>query len=152
MNAHILCLPLAALALASTADATNLYQRDDGSAEAAIGYGLPQDYRWTHWFDAVGGADMITAVLAAIPSTTPPGTPITFCVWEDPNDDGQPDDLALVSRTSTVVQAGGTSTFRRYPLLLPAPVTGRFFVGAFLTEDGTMSPAALDDSTNPHAA
>lgn len=138
--------------LRSLAEAGNQYVRDDGTPEASIGYGLPQDYGWMQWFDAVGGADTITSIQAFIPASTPAGTPITFCVWDDPQDDGDPTDGILVSSTTTGVQYAGPNVFVNYPLLQAAPVVGRFFVGAYLTEDGFMSPAALDYSTNPHAA
>lgn len=152
MKIHIPSLLSFPLLLGSAMGATNQYARDDGSAEAALGYGVPQDYCWMQWFDAVGGADTITSIQAYIPSTTPVGTPITFCVWNDPSNDGNPIDAMLVSMTTTTVQQGGPNVFMHYPLLQAAPVTGRFFVGAYLTENGTMSPAALDYSTNPHVA
>ena len=139
-------------ASAGFARAQNAYVRDDGTADSALGYGLPDDYCWMQWFDAVGGIDTITAVQSYIPPSTPMGTPITFCVWEDPNDDGDPSDLVLVSTLATTVQFVAPNAFVNYPLPSPGLVQGKFFVGAFLTEDGTMSPAALDYSVNPHIA
>lgn len=147
-----LSLALAPLVAAATASATNQYALDDGTMESAIGYSLPEDYCWLQSFEAVGGFDTITKVMAFLPPNTPVGTPITFCVWDDPNDDGDPNDAILVVQRPTTVQYAGLNVFVDYPLMQPAPVHGTFFVGAFLTEDGTMGPAALDYSTNPHKA
>jgi hypothetical protein len=132
--------------------AQNHYVLDDGAANAAIGFGYAQDYCWMQWFDAVGGVDAITSVQAYIPSTTPIGTPITFCVWDDPNDDGDPSDVVLLATVVTTVQYSGANVFIDYPLGAQPLVHGKFFVGAFLTEDGSMSPAALDYGVNPHVA
>lgn len=149
---HALAITLAPALGAATASATNQYVLDDGSANSAIGYGLPEDYCWLQSYHTIGSVDAITKVMAYIPSTTPVGTPITFCVWDDPNDDGDPTDAILVIQRATTVQHAGVNVFVDYPLLQPATVHGVFFVGAFLTEDGGMSPAALDYSVNPHVA
>jgi hypothetical protein len=142
----------ALVALGALAPAQNQYILDDGGANAALGYGLPEDYCWMQWYQAVNGLDTILSVQAYIPSTTPPGTPIHFCVWDDPNDDGDPSDLVLLSLLSTSVQASAPNVFVNYALSTPALVQGKFFVGAYLTEDGGMSPAALDYSVSPHVA
>src|SRR5690349_12263580 len=123
-------LLLGPLLLTTGASASNQYVRDDGTANLSLGYGLPEDYCWMQWFDAVGGADTITSIQAFIPSSTPVGTPITFCVWDDPSDDGDPFDCVLLSRTTTTVRYGGLNVFMTYPLLSPASVHGKFFVGA----------------------
>jgi hypothetical protein len=143
----------AVLMLPGTAfSAQNQYVLDDGTTNSALGYSIPQDLCWMQWYAAVGGTDTINAVQASVPSSTPEGTAITFCVWEDPTDDGDPSDLVLRSSTTGTVHHAGTDVFVNYPLPQPAVVHGIFFVGAYLTEDGTMSPAALDYSTNPHVA
>jgi hypothetical protein len=151
MNHLILKLLLVA-ATATVASANNHYVRDDGIADSSIGYGIPQDYCWMQWFATVGAVDTITQIEAYIPSTTPVGTPITFCVWDDPNDDWDPIDATLVAMSHTTVQYHGPNAFVSYPLPAPGLVHGVFFVGAFLTETGSLGPAALDYSTNPHVA
>ena len=136
----------------STAGAQTEYVRDDGTINTSLGFGYAQDYCWMQWFDAVNGVDTITSIQAYVPSTTPAGTPITFCVWDDLDDDGVPADLLLVNTTTATVQQAGLNAFVSYPLSSHPIVHGKFFIGAYLTEDGSMSPAALDFSVNPHAA
>jgi len=144
---------ISALALcAQQSLAQTQYVRDDGAINASIGYGITSDYCWMQWFEAVNGVDTILSVQAYIPSSTPAGTPITFCVWDDLNDDGNPDDLLLLNATTTTVQQAGLNVFVNYPLNSHPIVHGKFFIGAYLTENGSMSPAALDYSVSPHVA
>jgi hypothetical protein len=96
-------LGLAGLSLAGSASAQNLYALDDGQPNSGLSYGIPADYCWFQFFDTVGAVDSIVNVQVMFqPGGIPAGTPITLCVWEDPNDDGDPGDAQLLaSRTCT---------------------------------------------------
>ena len=140
-----------ALALAAApATASNQYTLDDGELDVAIGSSLPVDFGWLQRFDAVGGTDLITDVQIWIPGITD-GRPVHLCVWEDPNDDGDPIDAILVATVTGPVRS--TPGFARYALPNPGLVQGRFFVGAYLTVDGGPGPAAIDkDAIVPNIA
>ena len=153
MNARAIPLihaALVALLTGASAQASNQYTLDDGELDITLGFSLPADYGWLQRFDTAGASDLITEIQILIPGITD-GRPVHLCVWEDPNDDGDPIDAQLVGTVAGSVQGGG---FARYALPNPALVHGRFFVGAYLTLTGSdPGPAAIDkDAVVPNIA
>jgi hypothetical protein len=74
------------------------------------------------------------------------------CVWEDPNDDGNPVDAVLLTQQATTVANGDTDILNVVPIT-PVNVNGAFFVGAFCPTQWS-TPALSDfpasiDTTNP---
>jgi hypothetical protein len=134
-----------AFAAPSAVHASNLYALDDGIPNSGLSYGLPTDYCWFQSFQTVGTTDALTNIQVMwAPGMIPAGTPVKLCVWEDPNDDGDPADALLVSQLSAVVPNTAALTYTVYPIA-PSTVHGRFFLGAILTTDGNLGTIALLD-------
>lgn len=140
-----------AAASVAVAPTQNDYVYDDGSSEAAWGVGSGGDICALHRFDASGGSDTITRIDVAFghsdhPGTAPPeGTPVTLCIWEDPNDDGDPLDAILLSIASGSLQNPHTDILNPFPTP-PTAVSGVFFVGYFLSNESGEFPCAMDGS------
>lgn len=142
-------LAVTAFATSALAQTGNLYAYDDGHADTGLSYAFDADVCWLQRYTAVNGTETIVAVETAVgaPSVgapdVPNGTPITLCVWEDPNDDGLPDDAVLVSMAMGVVQSSGTGGLTSYAV--PAAVVhGSFFVGAEVYVAGSLTGAPMD--------
>jgi hypothetical protein len=108
---------------------------------------------WLVGFDAVGGADTLTAVHVAwgskaFPGTTPPaGTQASVYVWDDSDEDGDPrTGLVLVNETTAVLAGIETDQLRFVALSAPAAVVGKFFVGVSLDHASGLQPAPVDIS------
>lgn len=154
---HSLSLPLLfsllAWCLAPGAQAQgNHYVYDDGGVDTGLSHAFDADFCWLQRFAAVGGTDTIVSVETAIgtPNQNPPhvpnGSPITVCVWEDPNDDGDMSDALLVSMATSTVQNSGTGIINTYPVPA-ATVHGFFFVGANVHVAGGLTAAPMDLQT-----
>lgn len=140
-----LILSLVALC-AGTAHATNQYALDDGVPNSGLTYGIATDYCWFQSFTTVGPTDGITSVQVQWqPGQIPAGTVVHLCVWEDPNDDRNPADAILVRSIAATVPNVTALAYTTYSLGSPAVVHGAFFVGAFLTTDGSLGTIALLD-------
>ncbi|MCY2958870.1 MAG: hypothetical protein NTY35_01800 [Planctomycetota bacterium] len=144
---RILIPLLAFLGASSTsAWATNQYALDDGLPNSGLTYGIPADYCWFQSFTTVGATDAITSVQVMWqPGQIPAGTTVHLCVWEDPNNDRDPADAILVRDVTATVPNVNSYTYTNYPLLAPATVNGGFFIGAFLTTDGSLGTISLLD-------
>ncbi len=141
---------LAVAGLGTFAAAQNHYILDDGSPNSGLSYGMATDYCWFQYFTTVGSTDLITNVQVMFqPGMIPDQTPITLCVWEDPNDDGDPADAILVAQVPGVVPPVVGNAFTTYPVPNPATVHGTFFVGAYLTTDGSFGTISLLDYDTP---
>ncbi len=124
------------------------YSIDDGTMDSTSG---APNYTFANQFDA-GGGRVVGAVAVAFNFYLNPGDPITVYLWDDPNNDGSPDDAVLLASAGGVVgiSAGNTpkdnpAEFDIYPITTTA-VTGSFFVGAS-TSTGDF-PWTIDES-NP---
>src|SRR5687768_16092596 len=133
---------------------SNLYSIDDGSTESSLGLLLGGTLCWFQRFDTLPTApfDVITEVQVAygFPGNpglaVPNGTPATACVWEDPNDDGDPSDAVLVSLKLSTVANVDTQALN--PIAMPhATVRGKFFAGVFVKHPINRFPASRDTST-----
>ena len=139
----------ALLAGALPAAGQNLYALDDGQPNSGLSYGIPADYCWFQYFDTVGASDTIVDVQVMFqPGGIRAGAPITLCVWEDSNNDGDPADALLVSSAVAVVPPVAGYSYTTFPVP-PATVHGRFFVGAFVTTDGSFGSISLLDYDTP---
>jgi hypothetical protein len=132
------------LGLASTSHAQT-YQLDDGTPGFALSYGLPDDFCWFNVLHAPH-AETLTSI-EGIFGDVPDGHPISLCVWRDLGQAGDPTQGLLLTRVDTFVLNGGKNLMTQYAIP-PTQVTGSFFVGAFLTSDGSLSPATMDPQSN----
>ncbi len=126
------------------------YQYDLGTATNNLGLSAGGDIFWGNLFAADGGSDTITEVqtsfgAAAIPGSIANGSPVTIGIWNDPNDDGDPTDGALLWSTATTVTNADTDTLTAYSTGGVA-VTGNFIVGVVCTHGVGEYPAPLDES------
>ena len=69
---------------------------------------------------------------------------IEVIVYEDPDDDGNPDDAELLTQTDTTVANAGTDQFKTVPIT-PTTVSGSFFIAAlFPNQPAETFPAPID--------
>ncbi len=124
---------------------------DDGSSENPIGLTSGGKLLWLQAMRGASSSTVVSSVSTAfgsptLPGSTPPvGTPIEVCVYEDPNDDGDPSDAILVSQTVGVVGHVDHDVFDTYSVP-PAFLNGAFFVGVALSHGAGQYPAPLDTS------
>lgn len=144
----------------------------------AIGLGEAADLWWANSFDAPVGGEWITRLDAGFSSGLPAGKAISFLLYADPNNDGDPSDLTLLQRVDTTVTTGNSTDLYvpQSVFIPPTYVSGKFFVAvqannvapsgyvavektnpqgrSFLAANtgalvGTMNPAAVNDSELP---
>lgn len=123
---------------------------DDGSAENTVGLTLGGDFVVLQRFDGVG-TSVVASVSAAFgapafPIPSHDGLPFRVAVWDDPDDDGVPDDLVLVTTANGVVANEATNTLVEVPLAVPVSVAGVYFVGVAIVHATAQFPCALDQS------
>jgi len=124
----------------------SIYQWDDGTATTNFRI-ISSSFGWMHMFTVVPGADIISSISVAwgLGSNTLPGR---IAVWEDPNDDGNPNDAVLLTSTTITCANAGTNIFNVYALPTPVKVSGTFFIGAVVDTNGAgIFPMPLDVQT-----
>ncbi len=120
------------------------YQLDDGTQEDQIGSG--GQIAWMNKFTATSGCTVIRGIDVAFGGAViqvPNGSLAKICVWEDPNDDGNPSDAILLAAQTVVVANANTGILTSYQLTTPVSVSGVFFVGAAYDNAG-LYPASVD--------
>ena len=140
---------------AAPINASVIYKLDDGVGEVSIGVGGITDMVWLNAFTTQPGGESITQVSAAFgrdsgnPSGLMGGEAVTFVVWDDPNNDGDPSDaIVLTTQAHNIVNFDDGVTFDVVSLLTPVTVSGGFFVGVQAPPlVGALFPAAQDIST-----
>jgi hypothetical protein len=114
---------------------------DDGTTENANSItataGTVRSTCWIHSVGAVGSTTTVTTV-STIWGWTGTGSPLpagltgNVAVWEDPNDDGNPNDAVLLAQGAAPMVGQHTDTFQAIPLSSSVVATGRFFIGAWV--------------------
>jgi hypothetical protein len=130
--------------------ASFLYTIDDGAPDDEIGFTSGADVLWLNAFRAQDGATNITALSAAFGAALPAGSDVEFLLYEDPDDDGNPDDATLEASVATTTEVAGGGTQQIEPIS-PTPVTGVFFV-AVLVPNTSEFVAPLDESSDRGAS
>jgi C1A family cysteine protease len=134
-----------------TAPGTEVYTVDDGSSENSIGLINGGDIMWLNQFTALPGSETISSIALTwgtplYPGDIPSGKPTTVALYEDPDDDGNPDDAVLLATASTSVTNPDSDLFTTVSIT-PSTVSGSFFVGALLpNQQAGEYPASLDQS------
>ncbi len=129
------------------------YMWDDGSTENLLGWNAGGTMAWIQWFDAIGGSDTITEIRIINGSALAPGygngdgSPVSVGIWSDPNGDGNPADSVLLKRVDTTVQNIDTDTYQTVAISPGQPVTGRFFIGAWITHSAGQYVAPMDQNS-----
>jgi len=148
----VLSLALASLATTSLADITYLYDDGAGNTNQGPPSSFDPDMLWLNYFEAQPGGELINQISAAFGATWPTGGTVTFWVFEDSDDDFNPDtnSAPLTSVTRQVSELNlGLNAFNDIPVT-PVEVSGGFFVGVSCFLDGGADrPARVD--TNARA-
>jgi hypothetical protein len=127
------------------------YAYDDGTSENSLGWTAGGESVWCHSFDS-GTSDVLTTVSSTFGSATttngpPNGDPCYIYVWDDPNNDGNPIDAALIGTATGVVANTNTNTFNEFVLDAPTAVTAKFFVACHVYQAVGIYAAPMDEST-----
>jgi len=130
--------------------ASFLYTIDDGAPDNDLGFTSGADVLWLNAFRAQDGATNITALSAAFGAALPAGSDVEFLLYEDPDDDGDPDDATLEASVETTTEVAGGGTQQIEPIS-PTPVEGVFFV-AVLAPNTSSFAASLDESSDRGAS
>lgn len=134
----------------SAASASGCSALDHGSTSTALG--LASD-GWTGWVQRFGnasGTTTVTAVSTAWGTATAPasspvnGSAAKVAIWDDPNEDGNPNDAVLLATADAFVVGSGTDAFQTIAFAAPVPVAGYFFVGAAVAHAANVYPIPLD--------
>ncbi len=134
--------------------AQTVYQVDDGTIEQSVGVacgGGPCDIWWANGFTAVAGAESIYEIRVAFRSGSgvSVGDPFSVHVYEDSDDDGDPNTgtLTLLASTNATVADATGETFQSI-LIGPVTVSGGFFVAGLFTHPEGEYPAAVDTTAS----
>lgn len=137
---------VASFGLSGVAQA-NLYSHDDGSSTNSIGITNGGNLAWLNQFNVVVGANNISSVSVAWGDVAN-GSSASIVVWNDPNNDGNPDDAQVIGTPLNVVVANSdTDTFNTYDIA-DVLVNDSFFVGVFMTHAVGSYPARIDQTTS----
>lgn len=136
--------------------ASTVYSMDDGTTDQSLGRTNGGIFCWFQAYDTRPASpyDVITHIevahgLPAAPGQAMPnGTPFQVCVWEDPNDDGDPVDAQLVAMQLANVVGVDTHALQTVPIT-PTTVRGVFFIGEFMAHSTNKFPASRDLGTAP---
>jgi hypothetical protein len=127
---------------------------DNGAAETEWGYGDPGEKLYLHRAGNVGELAEINSISmswgsAALPGfSVPNGTPAVVRVFEDPNDDGIPDDLVLLASAPLVTQDVDTDIFNATAFSPPVAVQGVYFYAvSIVVNDFGRYPLGFDLDT-----
>ena len=135
------------LALALSAPAHYMYE--DRSTESGLAFGAGGHTCWLHCFDS-GRCDIIKSVSVAwgVRGGIDPlnGMPCDIYVWEDPDDDCNPDDAFVLASVSAIVRDVNTDTFHKFTIP-HVTVRGKFFVGCHMDLPPMVFPAGMDTDT-----
>ena len=123
--------------------ASTIYQIDDGIGDESIGVTTPGLlWTWMNSFNAVGGQDQITSV-SIMWGQVSDGLAALVKIWDDPNNDGNPNDRVLLNTLEVVISNANTDFFSLYDIA-DTLVSGSFFVGVEMASDSNMYPARID--------
>jgi hypothetical protein len=124
---------------------TEVYKIDDGTAENSIGLTNGGDLIWLNQFTVAPGFQTITSIALAW-GQVPTGLPTKLLVYEDPNDDGNPNDAVLLRQVDTTVANPDTNQFKTVTIT-PTTVSGSFFIAALLpNQQAGAFPAPIDQT------
>ncbi|MHC4909251.1 MAG: hypothetical protein ACYTF9_05980, partial [Planctomycetota bacterium] len=119
---------------------------DDGSKETDIGLTNGGFFVWAVPYDVAAGACDTVCGVGVMIGPVEASTPITIHLYDDPNDDGNPNDAILLT------SAGGTSANENVQVLnyyafdSPVAVEGVYFVAVSIEHSFGELPAALDET------
>jgi hypothetical protein len=125
------------------------YQYDDGTSENSLGLTNGGDMGWMHMFNAIPNMNTIGSIEFTIGTSIGASGPLLgqtakACIWDDPNEDGNPTDAVLLSGPTGVVVTQIDNDVFMTATMAPVPVTGKFFVGMVISHAAGLFPASMD--------
>ena len=127
------------------------YRIDDGSVDAGICRSPePFDMMWLNAFQTVNEYATITSISTSFGTGQSANLDVRLLLYNDPNNDGNPDDAELLTETA-IVASNPTYTVIEEASIEPTPVSGVFFVAA-LVQEAENCPAPLDRSRSQRAS
>ncbi|MEZ6017279.1 MAG: hypothetical protein R3F49_19350 [Planctomycetota bacterium] len=131
--------------------ATCGYQADPDTGRLdGIGLTNGGEIAYLNYFEAAGGADILTEVSVAygtVGGNLPDGNTARVLIWNDPTNDADPNDATVLWSLNTTTTLSNTGTLTAYPVP-NIPVTGGFWVGAIVQHAATEFAAVYDQSQN----
>ena len=124
------------------------YAQDDGSRDGNYGFSGVADVLWLNQYTVEPGYEYIHSVRVVIGNAFA-GQPYQVAIWNDPNNDGQPNDASVIATASAVVDNGNTSVFNdvEVPATSIGPAGTSFFVGVIYRDVfGNQAPIGVDTS------
>ena len=149
--------------LADLCEFTDTYALDDNTPEAAFSAssGGPIDDIWLNAFVVEPGMEVVAGLNISWWQWVPPASwewPATLLLYDDPTNDGIPDDAVLIRALDITLRQTDAGEFVTYPI----PPTGvgaageLFFVGIRLTENplefALFSPLVVDQNSANQAS
>jgi hypothetical protein len=129
------------------------YILDDGTIENSLGLTIGGDFMWLNYFTVTGGCESINTVNITW-GLMSNGVPCRVFLYDDPDDDGNPDDAVYLTEASTTVQNAWTSFNPGETMIFttvgitPTTVSGGFFVAALIqNQQAGQYPAPMDETT-----
>lgn len=154
-TSRFLLVPLTAVVLAAAA-AAQCPDYSSGVASAGIGSVTGGTYVPMIYVDCLPSLGTIEVQFGRVGSTVAiDGLPLTLAIWDDPTDDQNPNDAALIATIPIAagITGGHTGRWQSYDLkaLLgnPVPTTGGMFVGVAVSyaAGSGAGPSAIDFTT-----
>jgi len=128
---------------ASSANAFE-YAIDDGSGNYTIGPSqFDAEMLWGNYFDAEPGQEIITSISVSFAGSVPLDRPVSVLLFEDPTDDLDPTDAALVAQGLGLTAAAPVNSFLEFDIP-DTQVDGGFFVGVLMDLAQHDTPARMD--------
>ncbi|MHC4990372.1 MAG: hypothetical protein ACYTGC_05270 [Planctomycetota bacterium] len=122
------------------------YALDDDIGENGTGLVAGGTLVWANAFQAQEGCEEIGTVRVAwFSGAFTPGLQAKVFVYDDPDNDGNPDDAVLLAITDVAVANEDTDIYNDYPIG-PVTVQGDFFVGASIIHPPNQFPARFDET------
>jgi hypothetical protein len=113
----------------------------------SIGVGANADFMWLNYFTATTGCEVIYTITLTW-GLIDNGGPCRVILYDDPDDDGNPDDAVYLSEASITVANAYTNILTNVSIT-PTTVNGGFFVAALYSVPAGVSntwPAPIDQT------
>ena len=132
---------------------------DDGVTENSLGFNAASgtDVLWMHKEGTVAGSTTVTAILTAwgtplfgANSAPPDGTAARVGIWDDPNDDGNPNDLVLLQEVNTTSTNPNTIQCHHSSCMSPSPRAARRATTTPATPSNQCKQVGVADGTRTH--
>jgi hypothetical protein len=133
----------------------NACSYDDGSSENSVGLGGlgGGEQVYLQRFGAAGETSIVHSLSASygipgVPGQAPAvGSLVVLSLFDDPNDDGTPDDLVLLGTRSSVIHSVDADILAASSFSSPIVVSGVYFAAVSVTSGSGEYPMSFDGGT-----